>query len=85
MAVGSNITAVPKQQAWNYLLGLLNNRKTNPVLSGNILKKDGVPVTNTAADNPGAAGRFIIDTTNEDVYFCSVYTSSTVFTIVKLT
>jgi hypothetical protein len=85
MALGSNITAVPKQNAWDYLMKLINNRHNHPVQNGTILKKAGVPATNTAADDPGAAGRFIIDTTNDDVYFCSAYTNSTTFTIVKLT
>ena len=85
MPVGTNITAIPKQNAWAYLLNLINNRAENPVDNGTILRKAGVPQTNTAADDPGGAGRFIIDITNEDVYFCSLWTNASTFTIVKLT
>lgn len=84
MALGANISAVNKHNAWAYLLELINNRVNSPVLNGSILKKAGVPASNTADDDPGQAGRFIIDTTNEDVYFCSAYTNSSTFTIVKL-
>jgi hypothetical protein len=49
-----------------------------------IVRKAGVPADNTAADDPGVANAFIIDTTNNDIYFCHTRVSSSSFTVVKV-
>ena len=50
-----------------------------------VVQKAGVPVANTAADDPGTAPCFILDTTNLDVYYVKTRVSSASFTCVKVT
>lgn len=50
-----------------------------------IVQKAGVPAANTAADDPGFAPAFILDTTNSHVYYVKTRASSTSFSVVKVT
>lgn len=83
--IGANIKTGSKLRSIalmnKYLAGRKQGGKTR---SFPIYTKAGVPASNTAADDPGGSPAFILDTTNGDVYFCNIWTSSTSFTVVKV-
>lgn len=85
MAIGANISVGNQQQTLAAIWKAMSFKKTGPKGNRRLLTKAGVPADNTAADDPGALGALIYDTTNDDVYVCTAYTDSTTFTVVKIT
>jgi hypothetical protein len=83
--IGANLKTCSHVLGWGLLKQLLGfkrfGRSRNAIP---IHTKAGVPASDTAADDPGGIG-FIIDTTNDDVYFCHTWVSSSSFTVVKVT
>jgi hypothetical protein len=83
MSLGTNIKKgnqnVLERKLWSLLLGrkVGNRQRVNP----RIVYKAGIPASNTAADDPGAKGIVVIDTTNNKIYICTAYTSSSSFTM----
>src|SRR3954468_1230205 len=49
-----------------------------------LLLKVGIPATNTIADAPTGLGDLCYDSTNNDVYRCTAFTSTSVFTWTKI-
>ena len=49
-----------------------------------ICYKAGVPTSNAAADAPDGLGQLCVDTTNDDVYICQLYTDTTTHTWTKI-
>lgn len=85
IALGSNLVAVSGMRArarfFNFLSANWGGFKKH---NFPIRQKAGVPVANTAADDPGVAPSIILDTTNSIAYLCDTRTNSTTFTIIKL-
>ena len=80
MAFGANIEHGNHQRILANILKALNAHGTGGMgWEGLLVMKDGAPVTDTAADNPGQAGVFCWDYTNDVVYVCTEWTSATVF------
>lgn len=89
MALGANYGKKGKRKAWQEILKLLRRKQMStrsPTGKGPppVLIKHGIPADNTAADDPGEKYVFILDASNNRVYFCSAYTNSTTFTIIRL-
>lgn len=89
-AIGASLSKKGRRMAWQLCLRQLRRKQmsTRPGTDGKgsppVLVKNGVPASNTAADAPGQKYVFIYDALNKDVYFCTAYTNTTTFTIVKL-
>ena len=49
-----------------------------------ICQKAGAPASNGSGDQPCGIGDICIDSTNNDIYLCTAYASSTSFTWTKL-
>ena len=85
--IGANIkvgTSMRLKQKLFTLLGAGYRQLGRSTSACPIYTKAGVPASDTAADDPGQAPAFIIDTTNSKVYFCHTWVSSSSFTLVKL-
>lgn len=84
---GSNMNFVVRPQIQHKILKLLGFKPSGGLISSStkLCTKAGVPASNTEADAPEEKGDFCLDTTNDDVYICSAYTSSTNFTWTKVT
>lgn len=85
MAIGANISVGNQQQIMAAIWKAMSFKKSGPLGDRRLLTKAGVPADNTAADDPGELGALIYDTTNDDVYVCTVYVSASSFTVVKIT
>lgn len=60
------------------ILGSKTHKSADPACR--VFRKAGIPVTNTEADSPGGDLCFVIDTTNNDLYFISGWTAAATFT-----
>lgn len=86
MPVGANLTYGPSSKLWKLALSYLQFKKGGPGVSRQICQKAGAPANNTANDNPNALGDLCVDTTNGDVYVCTLYSSdASATTWVKVT
>ena len=90
MPVGTNIKTASRKKLWTKFMTILENkqfRKGNRSMGDKVViaYKAGVPASNTAADDPGNKYATIIDTDNDDIYLCTAYTSSSSFTMTKIT
>lgn len=84
---GANLVFKVSPQTWSRLqkaLGWRSIRGPRSV-SGHLCAKAGVPVDDTALDDPGKVGVICLDETNDDVYICTAYTDSTTHTWTKIT
>jgi len=84
-AIGSNLKILKGGNLRSYAdkIGFLRSpSRTNKAKM--MFVKAGAPATNTAADCPGRLGAIVYDSTNDDVYVCSAYTSASVFTMAKI-
>ena len=83
MAAGDNLSGFGSNQAKAYAMrkkGIAKHRGNQPMW----FVKAGAPADNTAADSPGAVGRFIYDSTNNDIYYTKAWSSSTSFDVEKV-
>ncbi len=94
VTVGANLTphksplAGDLRHAMHQLLRFMATGLSKTVLdSVNAVKfftKAGAPVTNTSADSPGSDFCFILDITNDDLYFIGPWASASSFTATKV-
>lgn len=82
---GANISYSRDVGLYSQILNVLGYKMGGLRPSGKMCTKAGIPATDTAADAPVAKGDLCFDSTNSEVYICTVYTNSTTFTWVKIT
>lgn len=87
-AFGANIKAANHLRSIHVLFEYLKFKPTKArsgAAKSFVFTKAGIPAANTAADDPGIAPCFILDTTNKDVYYVKTRASSVSFSCVKVT
>ena len=85
MALGTNLSAGnPERILQNICMKIGAKSVRGLCLQGFILEKDGAPVDSTEADDPTKINTFIWDSSNDDVYMCTAYTSAGAFTVTKV-
>ena len=84
MAVGVNLNYKARENLWNLVIKAFTGKRHTVVHNQKVCSKAGVPANNTAADMPNALGDMCYDTTNDDVYICTVFTLPTTCTWVKI-
>lgn len=84
---GANLAFGNAKQIWNQIRKVWGWNKTGKIDNQQefFVQKAGAPVNNDADDDPGRVHVLLWDSTNGDVYICTVYTDSTTHTWVKAT
>lgn len=66
-------------------LGTYHSKETKPQdLAPKLFWQAGIPTANEATESPGSDLCFIIDTSNNDLYFVHTWVSATSFSVVKV-
>ena len=84
---GANISYKRSPQLFQKIINLLQVRggTGGSHHTGKLCMKDGAPVTHTAADAPAALYDLCYDYTNNELYLCTAYGSTTSFTWTHMT